>query len=214
MTRLAMETRQALFERIWSENMWGSAESRSGAGSELARTRDFRAGLERFLARVGARSLYDAPCGDFNWMRSVSLPSGCEYQGADIVPPLVQSLQREYGREGRRFDVRDIVEVPPPDADIWLCRESLFHLSFEDASRVIDHWRASKVRYFLATTTPTLRVNRDIDTGGWRRVNLAIEPFNLGPPDEQLPDAAPKDPDKVVGVWTHPTVDVVRSPAR
>ena len=196
------ERRRQVFESIWLANQWGGAESRSGPGSGVVRTAPFRAALEKFLRRVDARVIYDAPCGDFHWMSHVSLPAGCAYIGADIVPALVDLVRRRYQTPGRDFRVADIVAEPPAAADVWLCRESLFHLSFEDALAVVAHWRRSSIRYFLATTTPTLLANTDVASGDWRMLNLNAPPFDLGDPAEVLPDGAPADPDKVIGVWT------------
>jgi hypothetical protein len=203
-TKLGIQSRSAIFSSIWSNNAWSSAESRSGPGSEIARTAAFRAELEAFLVRVGAASIYDAPCGDFNWMRLTRLPPGAAYVGADIVAPMIEQLQREYGDERRRFALADIVEASPPPADIWLCRESLFHLSFDEIRRVLAHWRASPIPWFLATTTPTVSRNINIKTGSWRQLNMEIAPFDLGLAREYLFDGSPADPHKVVGVWRKP----------
>jgi hypothetical protein len=198
-------TRTEIFERIWRENAWKGTESRSGRGSGVARTAPLRTALEAFLDEVRPALLYDAPCGDFVWMAHVRLPAGTRYLGADIVPGLIAENLRRHSAPHRRFVVADIVtDPPPPDAEVWLCRESLFHLSFADALAALGHWRSSGVGWLLATTTPTVTANVDVPTGGWRRMNLAVAPFDLGPPLATLPDAAPTDASKVVGVWRRP----------
>lgn len=194
--------RGAIFERIWAENHWGSLESRSGLGSEVERTAPFRASLEAFLAQIGPGLLYDAPCGDFNWMRHVAFPAGMTYVGADIVAPMIMKLQREFGSATRRFQVADIVIDPPPPADVWLCRESLFHLSLDDCRAVIANWRASTIPYFLATSTPTVTQNTDIRAGDWRPLNMELADFDLGPPVARFSDGSPRDLGKIIGVWT------------
>ncbi|MDQ6942257.1 MAG: hypothetical protein M3169_07040 [Candidatus Eremiobacteraeota bacterium] len=156
--------------------------------------------------------LYDAPCGDFNWMRLVRLPPGIQYIGADIVPELVASLRERYEAPGRTFRVADVVEDTPPDADVWLCRESLFHLPLADALRVVDNWRRSRISFFMATTTSSVAHNADVALGYWRPLNLAAPPFALGPPEAVLDDAAPVDAGKVVAVWRHPDFRTERGP--
>jgi hypothetical protein len=192
---------QTIFSHIWRNNIWQSAESRSGPGSSVARTTGFRAALESFLQSINARSLYDAPCGDFVWMQHVKLPPGARYIGADVVPDMIADLQRTHANAERQFIVADIVLDPPPLVDVWLCRECLFHLPLAGGVAAINQWRASQVPYFLATTTPAVTENVDIAPGGWRRLNMEIAPFNLGPADAYLPDAAPADPEKAVGIW-------------
>lgn len=193
--------REAVFERIWRENLWGSPESRSGPGSEVERTAPFRAAFEAYLAELGPGVVYDAPCGDFNWMRHVMFPEGVTYIGADIVAPMIAELQRDFGSTVRRFEVADIVIDPPPVADVWLCRESLFHLSLDDCRTVIAHWRASAIPYFLTTSTPTVIVNSDIQAGEWRRLNMELDDFDLGRPIARFLDGSPRDVDKIIGVW-------------
>jgi hypothetical protein len=56
------------FARIHDTNLWGAAASFSGLGSELDATSVLRAELPRLLARLGATSLLDAPCGDAGWI--------------------------------------------------------------------------------------------------------------------------------------------------
>lgn len=192
--------RSAIFTEIWRKHMW-PGESRSGPGSGIARTAPLRASLEAFLEREQQELFYDAPCGDFLWMQHVKLPERTHYLGADIVAPMIEELQSKHTTPTHTFRVADIVTDAPPACDIWLCRESLFHLTLTDALAVIAHWRASDIPLFLATTSPTVTHNQDIATGGWRPLNLELAPFNLGPPSEMFPDGAPADPHKCIGVW-------------
>lgn len=67
----------ATFTSIYRNNGWGSLESRSGAGSTLASTANIRRELPGLVERLNIRTLLDAPCGDFNWMKEVALPAGC-----------------------------------------------------------------------------------------------------------------------------------------
>src|SRR2546421_6622590 len=96
-----------IFTDIYRTRKWADAESVSGRGSTLARTRVVREALPVLLEGVGTRSLFDAACGDFNWMRHVEL-RGVEYTGADVVPGLVGRNREMYGGEGRAFVVLDI----------------------------------------------------------------------------------------------------------
>src|ERR1700759_5255204 len=57
-----------IFETIHRANLWSKGESASGPGSSLAYTHNLRTQLPDLLARFSIRTIYDAPCGDFNWM--------------------------------------------------------------------------------------------------------------------------------------------------
>jgi hypothetical protein len=56
----------------------------------------------------------DVPCGDFNWMKYVTLPHGTRYIGGDIVAPRVHDLQKKYANERYSFHKIDILEGPLP----------------------------------------------------------------------------------------------------
>src|SRR6266704_119458 len=66
---------QAAFTQIYRDNAWQNAESRSGHGSTVERTALIRYVLAALVEEFGIRSLLDAPCGDFNWMKEVPLPN-------------------------------------------------------------------------------------------------------------------------------------------
>jgi hypothetical protein len=74
-----------LSRRFFEENRWGSSESRSARGSTVAYTGPVRPLLERCL---------DVPCGNFNWMKYVTLPHGAGYIDGDIIIPLIHDLQK------------------------------------------------------------------------------------------------------------------------
>ena len=88
---------------------------------------------------------------------------------------LVEDLADRYAQPGREFRQIDIVQGPIPDVDMWLCRDTLFHLPNDDVRQVLRH-AAAHARYFLATTYPFARANRDVRPGGFRFLNLEAEP--------------------------------------
>ena len=57
-----------IFTYIYDTNLWGSAESQSGVGSEDSATRTLRLEIPRLLRQWNARILLDLPCGDFGWL--------------------------------------------------------------------------------------------------------------------------------------------------
>src|ERR1700752_1788104 len=79
---------QSTFAPFYSENRWGDSESASGPGSSLERTAKLRSELPILLEEIGARTLLDAPCGDFNWMKNITLNLD-QYIGVDVIPELI-----------------------------------------------------------------------------------------------------------------------------
>ena len=84
------------FDSIYRKEHWsgGGKETRSGAGSTLSATREIRKAIPEMLVQVGARSVLDVGCGDFNWMRKVALP--CKYHGVDIASSVIADNQSKY----------------------------------------------------------------------------------------------------------------------
>ena len=194
------------FETIYVENRWQSEESRSGDGSTLDQTIIVRKRLPQIMETLGARSLLDAPCGDFNWMREVKFADDVEYIGGEIVPALVDNLRAAYGSNRRKFVQIDIVSDPLPDADVWLCRDVLFHLSEADIKATLHNFTRSKVRYLLTTTHDFVTENTDVTSGGFRFINLEIAPFNLGAPRQAIDDFLAPEPPRRLGLWSREDV--------
>jgi hypothetical protein len=195
--RLFTPSLRRVFARIHRRNLWGAAETVSGEGSTLAKTRTLRAELPRLLRRLGARSLLDAPCGDFNWMREVDL-DGIDYTGVDIVPALISRNEELYGTPYIRFAVADITRDPLPCADVILCRDALDHLSHRRARRAIAQFRESGSRYLLVTTHPSAP-NNDIPSGHWRPLDLTKPPFAFPQPVETIVENPERG--KLLGLW-------------
>jgi len=194
------------FQTIFEENRWGSSESRSGRGSTVAYTEPLRPLLEHYLKALNVEVFLDVPCGDFNWMRHVTLPRGTRYIGGDILAPLVQDLQQTYGNERYSFHAIDIVEGPLPNADLWLCRDVLFHLPNQDIRRVFGNFVAAAIPYMLTTTYNFSRKNEDVRAGGFRFINLRLPPFMLPPPLSMVSDFVAPEPPRYLGLWSRDQV--------
>ncbi|MEM7038603.1 MAG: class I SAM-dependent methyltransferase [Bacteroidota bacterium] len=185
--------RKGIFAKIYRDNLWKNAESVSGPGSTREVTTEMRPILQDIWRRYAIRSVVDAACGDFNWMREMDL-EGLDYTGLDIVPELVEANQQAYATSNIRFRQADLVEDRLPAADLILCRDVFVHLPAEAISAALDNFRRSNARYLLATTFPT-QANHDIHPGQWRPINLSAPPFDLGPPLESHPESAdPNNP--------------------
>jgi len=183
----------------------------SGPGSTQARGGDFRPALIALLDAYDIRSIVDAPCGDFNWMRGVLADRDLDYTGVDIVEALIANNVRQFATDRRRFLTLDMTRDDLPAADLVLCRDGLVHLSFADARAAMRNFRRSGSRYLLTTTFVSHARNRDIATGGWRALNVQAPPFNLPPPlarvDERYRGSGGNFEDKHLGLWDLAAID-------
>lgn len=198
-----------VFEGIMALSRWGSEESQSGPGSTLEYTVNLRQELPRFVRAFGVKTLFDAPCGDFHWMKEVTFPESFGYIGGDVAKVLTDRLEAEFGRSGRRFVAFDIVRDPFPDVDLWLCRDCLFHLSETNALAALRNFCSSNIRFAMITThlNTTGFVNGDIPDGEFRLIDLHAAPYNL--PREvcfRIADYIYPYPQRELSVWTREQV--------
>lgn len=189
------------FTHIYELNKWKDAESRSGAGSSLDATLTLRESLPGLIADLGADRLLDAPCGDYNWFRLVELPDTVSYIGGDIVRDLIASNEAAFGDDRVSFVHLDIAQDSLPASDLWLCRDCLIHLSYDDISGVLKNLEDSNVRYWLTTTHRRVDRNIDIPTGHCRMINLELAPFDFPPPEHYVADDDPENTGKCLGLW-------------
>jgi hypothetical protein len=193
-----------VFDTIAAENRWQDPESLSGGGSNLQQTEVIRREIPALLARIGAKSILDAPCGDFHWMRLVDL-GDVHYTGADVVAPLVERCRTTYGSDKRAFEVRNIITDGLPKADVILSRDCLVHLSYKHIREALRNFRDSGSTWLLTTTYTSRTTNWDIVTGDWRPLNFQIAPFHFPPPVEAIVEGSTEYggdyADKTLALW-------------
>ena len=166
-----------VFSTIYDKNLWSSAESRSGSGSEMKATYKIREELPVLINKFNIKSMLDIPCGDFNWMKSVDL-GDVQYIGADIVDSAIIANKEKYNKD---FRVLDITSDELPKVDLVFVRDCLGHLSNQNVLRAIENVKKSGSTYMLATSFTRWNMNPDIQDGGWKCINLMIDPFFLNP---------------------------------
>ncbi|HXQ69799.1 MAG TPA: hypothetical protein VN844_04910 [Pyrinomonadaceae bacterium] len=195
---------QSTFAPFYSENRWGDAESVSGPGSSLERTVKLRSELPALLDEIGARTLLDAPCGDFNWMKHTTL-NLAQYIGADVIPELIARNQSLYGNERTGFVLLDLTRDKLPCVDVILCRDCFIHFSNRHVAAAIRNFKRSESTYLLTNTYPDWSENQNIRTGDFRYINLRMSPFNFPPPlkqiEEKLPDERAQFFGKTLALW-------------
>jgi hypothetical protein len=198
--------RKRKFTKIYESGGFGlDGAPLSGTGSTLSQTRKIRETIPGFLKKYNIKTLADAPCGDFTWMKEVDL-TGINYIGADIVDELVQNNNHLYGNDHVRFINKDIVIDALPPSDLILCRDCFIHLSNDDIRASIINFKLSGAKYLLTTTFQDIDKNKNMVTGrGWRPVNLEIAPFNFPAPmeiiDEESTEQEGRAGRKSLGLW-------------
>ncbi len=193
---------RAAFTQIFEENVWGSTESKSGVGSELAATARYRQGLKQVIAQYEIRSLFDAPCGDLRWMPELLRELTLDYQGGDISEAVVNAARARAPL--LNLGLFDITRDEFPAVDVWHCRDCLFHLPFAAIHAAFDNVARSRVRYVLLTTHRArwLHQNLDLNGIGFRMLDLERAPFHLPRPLVYIPDyRMGREFPRYVGLW-------------
>ena len=130
---------------------FGIFKSRSGPGSNLTRTAKLRNELPILLQEIGVRSILDAPCGDFNWMKDTALALE-RYVGVDIIPELLARNQNLYGNDRTEFLLLDLTRDRLPRVDLILCRDCFIHFSYRHITSAIKNFKRSRSTYLLTNT--------------------------------------------------------------
>lgn len=197
---LASGDRTKRFDEIYERGVWRHSDSQmatSGLGSELAATEIIQHEIPGMLTELGVENLVDLGCGDWTWMSQIQL--SCRYLGLDIVQAVVDRNQARYGSDVVEFRQLDAVTEELPVCDAVLCREMMFHLSFEDARLAFDNIRRN-AKWVIATSDSDIWFNSNIPSGDFRMLNLQRAPFRLPPPDRYIIDDG-LVPGRFLGIW-------------
>lgn len=163
-----------LFKQGWTSDR--GDQTVCGWGSEIEHTEDIRQELPIILKEYNVKLFNDAGCGDLNWISTVDL-SDIDYMGYDIVP----RAKWNYPLKCRQMDISDNIMRK---ADMILCRDVFIHLPNNTVQKILDNFKQSS-DLLLTTTFMDLSSNSDrLDEPSikYAKINLSIEPFNLGKP--------------------------------
>lgn len=170
---------ERLFTQTYRQNKWGSLESRSGTGSDLAYTKWVRK-LILELIDGGVENIWDCSCGDWNWMKEIkdSLPN---YIGNDIVPDLIDINVKKFGSDNIKFQSGDMLvelkKLESASVDLVLCRHTLEHLPTNYTISVVKEIRRV-AKMALITSNSDVKNLLMIPTGfGARAINLEMDEY-------------------------------------
>lgn len=199
---------EELFTSYFNNGHWVSNddESVSGSGSTKRYMENIREKIPELIENLDVKTILDAPCGDYNWFQLIQRTPEVQYIGGDIVKPLIERNQSLFTNHNTRFIHLDITKDKLPNADLWLLRDCLFHLSNKDINLVLYNFLRSNIPYLLTTTYPESEVNKDINTGSARQLNLELPPFNLCPPILYLDDWIEGYPVRKLGLWSEDAI--------
>lgn len=160
----------------------------SGVGSQLDNgTKNIRENLYNFLKKWDVHSIFDIPCGDFWWMKTIDLQD-IEYIGGDIIEKRINHLNSLYpNKQFLYFNLIDDTNFPK--VDLIFCRDLMFHLSNADKRKAIENFINSGIPYILMSNHPNSNKNEDIKTSSFAFINWQLPPWNISLPIDILYDS-------------------------
>jgi SAM-dependent methyltransferase len=199
---LAQRDRRRVFAYIYDRGVWLNGKDEgplSGLGSAVEATAVLRQNITTLVESLGAQTILDVGCGDFTWMKHVDL-GATRYIGVDVVPSVIAANQAAYSSRNREFLCLDAAVDELPKADLALCREVLFHLSFADCKSLLRNIKRSGAGHAMLTSDTGTRFNANIATGDFRILNLERRPFRLPRPTSWIADNA-VSATRGIGLW-------------
>jgi SAM-dependent methyltransferase len=187
--KFAEKTVAETFTEIYEKNVWGgtAGEFFSGEGSNEKYAARYAETVKKIIAENDIKKIVDLGCGDFR-VASQFVSDDIRYAGCDVVPGLIEHLNKTYGSENIEFYCHNIVEDELPDGDLCLIRQVLQHLSNREIERILEN--VKEYKYLIVTEqypNPKKQIVPNIDIPHGPDVRLHYDsgvfldkpPFNL-----------------------------------
>jgi len=176
-------------------------ESKSGDGSALIYTENYRENLLKIIKDFKINIMVDCSCGDWNWMKEIKtkLP---KYIGIDIVEELIEENKKKYGSDNIEFICNDMLtqlkEYNNKEIDLTTCRHTLEHLPIEYSLEVLRELKRVSKYSIIGSGNGSENNFVDFIMDGYkgRIVNLDCEPYHseLNSPIIKFPDIKKGNP--------------------
>tara|TARA_B100000965_G_C19577000_1_gene751764 strand:- start:1003 stop:1722 length:720 start_codon:yes stop_codon:yes gene_type:complete len=184
--------RKIIFTSIFKSKHWVQKSnlpkekisvSGHGSNTDTDQTKNLISSLLKFFEIYQIKSILDMPCGDFLWMNEfMKKNKEINYLGIDIVEELIKENIKIYEKDKIKFKSFDIVNFKTKENfDLVFMRDFFIHINNSDILQILKNLREMNIKYF-AFENYNISKNKDVTTGNHRKVNLKLEPFNLGEP--------------------------------
>lgn len=168
----------------------------SGPGSTVDYSKPYRDFLEQFIRDHHVTTLLDLGCGDMNVMGNIDLRLRTidgnfvtshgrfveiDYVGIDVSKERIRRNQQLYKPPQYSFFADDFRSYPKwveDWADLVVIKDVLQHWSTREIHAFL--FRANFRRMLITNCNYGPTVNTDIETGGWRALDLTKPPFEVG----------------------------------
>lgn len=182
---------QTAFQKIYDTHEW-LGQSKSGPGSDYARTGKFREFLQNFLKTNDIKRVLDIGCGDWSYSKHMDW-TNISYVGIDVVPSVIEANQKLYSSSTVQFLCIDAACEDLPDADLVILKEVLQHLPTKYVETILEKVQQYPYAIFVNDIShdrrgswrdlyrwkPASSLNTDVPLGGYRLLALREAPFSI-----------------------------------
>jgi hypothetical protein len=168
-----IEETQAAFLEVYQKNVWGMSGDIEPEPQNVAQ---YVRLVADFLRQNEVKSVVEFGCSAWPHLHRVDW-TGIEYDGYDVVGPVVELAVARYAAKNIRFHIStDETELSP--ADLLICKDVFQHLPNEDISYYLNKFhRLYKFMLITDDVYPDSATNQDIQLGGYRAIRLDLPPF-------------------------------------
>ncbi|OGX15781.1 MAG: hypothetical protein A2166_03095 [Omnitrophica WOR_2 bacterium RBG_13_41_10] len=188
-------TVKEIFTEIYDNKLWGNGLNKfySGPGSaEELIVQPYVQKISDFLRAYIPKKprIVDLGCGNFEVGKHF-IDYCSEYIGVDIVPKLIEELNKTKATSAVNFLCLDIIDDELPNGDIAFLRQVLQHLSNEQILKILPKLRKYKIVFITEhypTPNPGIVFNKNMVPG----VRIRLEE-NSGAYLDKMPFNIPRD---------------------
>jgi hypothetical protein len=108
------------------------------------------------------------------------------------VPEVIKQNKKKFNNNKIYFKQIDLTKEKLPKADLFICRDFVFHLSFKDTYKFLKNLKKSNSKYLLISNHFKNKnyngYNKDINSGDFRKINIFQSPYNFNYKYEMIID--------------------------
>lgn len=191
-----MKQNESVFHNLIFKGGW--MDHPCGTGSLLENTANLRKKLPKVAKDLNLKVIFDAPCGDYSWMNTVSWDTEIKYIGGDLVLDLINDNKQKFPHI--EFMHIDIINDKLPESDLMICRDCLIHFSWADIKKFFINFTNSNIKY-IGITNYVPGENYDINTGECHHIDLMSHPVNLPKPTVEILDKENTSRPCTMSIW-------------
>lgn len=137
-----------IFSELYEKKTWGDGVDvpLSGGGSDPEVARPYVDFVKNAINDHSINSVVDVGHGDWTMWRDFQFPN-ILYMGFDAVESLSQRNNALYGSENVIFSYADATESDLPNADLFISKEALQHLSNQNIEKILN--KLDRYKYLI-----------------------------------------------------------------